>query len=93
MKRILVACGQGVATSTIVLNRLRDEMASRGLDGAYSITQCKVGEVRSKADEHDFVVATAQIDGLDIPYVNGVPLLTGIGADAVWNRIAELITA
>lgn len=93
MKRILVACGQGVATSTIVLNRMRDELSARGLDGAYTITHCKVSEVRSKQDEHDFVVATALISDLDIPYVNGVPLLTGIGADEVWDRIEELVRA
>ncbi|WP_308615955.1 PTS sugar transporter subunit IIB [uncultured Enorma sp.] len=91
MKRILVACGQGVATSTIVLNRFKEAMKERGVDGQYTTTQCKVGEVHSKADQYDFVVATAVISDPGIPFVNGVPILTGVGADKVWDQIAELI--
>jgi len=94
LKRILVACGQGVATSTMVLGRLKGAMEKRGLDGKYTVVQCKVLEILSKADGFDFVIATAQMPpGLKIPGVNGVPILTGIGVEKVYDQIAELIRA
>lgn len=92
MKKILLACSTGVATSTIVINRLNQAMESRGLKGQYMITQCKTGEVAAKQDDYDFVVATAQLPPLKIDVINGVPLLTGIGAEAIWNDIAKRIT-
>lgn len=91
MKKVILACGMGVATSTIVMNRMKEAMAKRGLDGAYTVLQCKVAEVPSKAAGHDLIVATTRIPDLGIPFVNGVPLLTGVGAEKVWDEIAEVI--
>lgn len=91
MKRILLACSAGVATSTVVINRLNKAMESRGLKGQYMITQCKVGEVAAKQDTYDFVVATTQMPSLKIDIIYGVPLLTGIGAEAIWDDIARRI--
>jgi len=31
-KKILVACGTGVATSTVVVNKVKESLAARGLD-------------------------------------------------------------
>ena len=91
MKRILLACGMGVATSTVVLNRLKENMAKRGLDGKYTTTQCKIAEVPVKAEGYDLIVATTRVPDVGVPFINGVPLLTGVGADKVWDQIADAI--
>lgn len=92
MKRVILACGMGVATSTVVLNRMKEAMAKRGLDGTYTVLQCKVAEVPAKAEGHDLIVATTRVPDLGIPFVNGVPLLTGVGAEKVWDEIAEILS-
>lgn len=91
MKRILLACGMGVATSTVVVNRLHEQMKARGLEGTYTATQCKIAEVPTKADDFDFVIATTRVPEVGKTVINGVPLLTGIGAAKIWDEVAELL--
>ncbi|MDR1389755.1 MAG: PTS sugar transporter subunit IIB [Treponema sp.] len=92
MKRILLACGTAVATSTVVTNRLMEAMKKRGLEGKFTTSQCKIAEILSKVSNFDILVSNAKAPaGITIPVINGLPLLTGIGAEKVWDEIAELI--
>jgi PTS system galactitol-specific IIB component len=92
MKRILLACGTAVATSTVVTSRLNDAMKKRGLAGKYICSQCKIAEIPSKVPNFDILIANAKAPpGVTIPTINGLPLLTGVGAEKVWDEIAELI--
>lgn len=92
MKRILLACGTGVATSTMVNSRLDEAMKKRGLAGKYTTVQCKIAEVASKAENFDLIIATTKPPaGLTKPFIDGLPLLTGVGAEKVWDEIAEHI--
>jgi PTS system galactitol-specific IIB component len=92
MKRILLACGTAVATSTVVTNRLNDAMKKRGLTGKYTCSQCKIAEIPSKVANFDILIVNAKVPpSVTIPTINGFPLLTGIGAEKVWDEIAELI--
>ena len=40
MKRILVACGNGIATSTVVATKIREKCEDNGIP--VSVTQCKL---------------------------------------------------
>ena len=92
MKRILLACGTAVATSTVVTHRLDEAMKKRGLAGKYTTSQCKIAEIPSKVANFDILIANAKApSGITIPTINGLPLLTGVGAEKVWDEIAELI--
>lgn len=91
MKRLLLACGMGVATSTVVMNRLHEAMEKRGLKGQYTTGQCKIAEVPVKASGYDLIIATTRVPDVGVPVVNGIPLLTGVGADKVWDEVADLI--
>ena len=75
MKRILVACGNGIATSTV------------------SVTQCKLLEVESKADDFDLLVTTGKFTGgnVNIPVVGAISLLTGINEDATLNELLSYL--
>ena len=42
MKKIVVACGSGVATSTAVNSKIKDLLDSNGLAGTYHIVQCDI---------------------------------------------------
>ena len=45
MKRILVACGNGIATSTVVATKIREKCEENGI--AVTVTQCKLLEVNA----------------------------------------------
>lgn len=88
-KRILVACGTAIATSTHVADRLGRELAARHIDAA--ITQCRVSEIAAYADDVDVVVSTALAGpSYGVPVVSGVPFLTGIGEE---EAIREVLRA
>jgi PTS system galactitol-specific IIB component len=85
-KKVLVICGTGVATSTVVATKIRDSCASRGLDVA--VTQGKVMDLINGTTDADLIVATTQIpDSVTVPVVAGLPFLTGIGLDATLDDI------
>lgn len=95
MKKIIVACGAGVVTSTTAMNKLNEELSARGFEEGkdYKLIQTSVQSVASMADEADMAITTTQYDNDDIkiPVLNGLPLLTGIGTDAVIDKVEELI--
>jgi PTS system galactitol-specific IIB component len=89
-RRVLVACGTAIATSTHVANRLTREFAARNLDVA--ITQCRVTEIGAYADDVDVVVTTAAMTpSFAVPVVSGVPFLTGIGDDETMTQILRAL--
>lgn len=86
MKKILVACGTAIATSTVVARKIEEELAKR--DISVQTTQCKASEVRSKLDGHDLVVTTTFVsDTGDVPVIQTVSFLTGLGIDADIEKI------
>jgi PTS system galactitol-specific IIB component len=88
MKRILVVCGTGVATSTVVVNKVREHLKSRGVEA--QILQGKVMDLVHGDVDADLVVATTEVPaGLSVPSVPALPLLTGIGEDSVYQQIDE----
>jgi galactitol PTS system EIIB component len=90
MKRILVACGTAIATSTVVAKKLEEKLSARGL--AVKIDQCKASEVGSKAHGYDLVVSTTEVDDAKgKPLVRTLSFLTGIGIDADVEKIAKIL--
>ena len=61
MKRILVACGNGIATSTVVATKIREKCEENGI--AVTVTQCKLLEVNTKAYNFDLLVTTGKFTG------------------------------
>ena len=52
MKKIVVACGSGVATSTAVGHKIADLLDANGLSGQYHIVQCSIAEAPSQCSNH-----------------------------------------
>lgn len=87
-KKVLVACGTAVATSTVVARKIEDELKKRGIE--VSITQCKASEVPSKAEGHDLIVTTTFVtDAKNVPVIHSVSFLTGIGIEKDVEKIIE----
>lgn len=90
MKKIVLACGAGVATSAAVAQKVSQLLDSNGYEGKYEIVQCTIPEAKSACDDADLLIATAvPPEGLKCPYVNGVPFLTGIGRPAAEQEVLD----
>jgi galactitol PTS system EIIB component len=89
----LIVCADGVATSSIVIVTLRDELEERGVEPEF--VQGRVLDVEStvKSRNFDFIISTAgtSFDTGDIPIISGVPFLTGIGRDQTIDQIMGII--
>ncbi len=89
---IVVSCGTAIATSTHVALKLKEILGERGL--SIHTIQCRVSEVTDYADQADLVVTTAQIPfDLNVPIINGLPFLTGVGIKEVIDSIEKELTA
>ncbi|RJK97744.1 PTS sugar transporter subunit IIB [Vallicoccus soli] len=85
-KSVLVICGTGVATSTVVATKVKEHCAERGLD--VTVRQGKVMDLVSGSADADLVVATTQVPAsVTVPVVAGLPFLTGVGLDATLDEI------
>ncbi|MFT8315645.1 MAG: PTS sugar transporter subunit IIB [Clostridium sp.] len=90
MKRVLVACGNGIATSTVVATKIREACEDQGLNIA--VTQCKLLEVESKVADYDLLVTTGKFEGeaVNVPVIGAMSLLTGFGEE---ETIEEIVNA
>jgi PTS system galactitol-specific IIB component len=94
VKRILLACGSGIVTSTAVRAKIEKELNDRGYAGKFKIDQCKIAEVVSKAHGADFVISTTmKPTELKLPFVRAVSFLTGIGTEQTMSEIIALMDA
>lgn len=92
MKNILLACGSGIATSTVVHKKIADILDENGFQGQYKITQCKVSEAPAKSANYDFLIATTMPPkGLECDFVSGVCFLTGVNTTPAIGKIFELM--
>jgi PTS system galactitol-specific IIB component len=89
-KRVLVACGTAIATSTVVAKAIEEGLAARGIQ--VITRQCKAAEVTALAKDFDLVVTTTPVPtDLGIPVIQTLAFLTGIGKDQVLDQIAEIL--
>ncbi|AIF49922.1 PTS sugar transporter subunit IIB [Pelosinus sp. UFO1] len=93
-KRVLVLCGNGVATSTVACKKIQDYMA--GAHVRCEVIQAKIGELASYADKVDVIVLMAM--GAALPeiankplLIKGLPFLTGMGLPETLEQIKQHI--
>ncbi len=89
-KRILVACGTAIATSTVVAIAIEEAMKARGIP--VITRQCKATEVRGLASGYDLIVTTTPVPkDLNVPVIQTLAFLTGVGKEAVIEQIANAL--
>lgn len=79
-KRILVVCGSGIATSTILANAVRELLDARGV--SHEIDQANVISVPQILDDYHLVVTTVPgvMKNVNVPVISGIPFITGINS-------------
>ncbi len=91
-KRILIACGSGIVTSTIARKKIEALLDAHSYKGHYEIVQVPLSTASEKSKDCDFIVATAiKPSELHCPFVDGTPYLMGRGEDGANEQILKLI--
>ena len=92
MKKIVLACGSGIATSTAVAQKVTDLLNKNGYEGQFNIVQCAIAEAKSQCEGANLLSATTVApEGISCPYVSGVPFLTGVGRPAAEQQILDIM--
>lgn len=93
VKRIIVACGSGVATSNVAAEKLRNLLGERGIHADVRAVDIKSLEAEAKvADLLVSITPYAIRDKeLPIPSLNGIPLLTGVGVSKLVDQIVDTL--
>ncbi|MCM3213185.1 PTS galactitol transporter subunit IIB [Niallia taxi] len=90
MKKVIVACGGAVATSTVAANKIRDLLKEKNIPA--DVSQCRVSELASKASGADLIVTTAKVDrDYGVPVIHGVAFISGVGVDKTKQQILDVL--
>lgn len=90
MKKLLVVCGAGHATSTIAVSKLEKWLKEEGLADQVKIYQSKIADELKRMDDYDAVVSTTIApDSIKDKVTNGLGLLTGMGTEQIFAEIRE----
>lgn len=90
-KKILVVCGNGIASSSIMVSVLQDFLKEEKISGVTveksSLMDCNA----DKYNSYDLVVSSTKIDNpaVTTPIIVGAGLLTGIGEDEIFDQVKE----
>lgn len=91
MKTIIVACGSGIATSTMISEGVKELLQKHGIEA--TIIQCNVTEIGGYADHADLIVTSLQLESsFQVPVVKAVSFLTGIGRLETEQEILRHLT-
>ena len=86
--KILIACGSGVATSTVIADRVKRLCEENGFN--VNIQQVKVVQVENMSKEYDLIVASTKIpETVTTPYVFAINYLTGVNREKTDADIIE----
>lgn len=88
MKKLLVVCGAGHATSTIAVAKVKEWLTKEGLIDQVQIYQSKIADELNHIDDYDAVISTTIVpNSIKDKVINGLGLLTGMGADQIYSDV------
>lgn len=89
-KRVIVACGGAIATSTVAANKIRELMKANGIDG--EVKQTRITELEAEKEGADLIVTTAKVKKeFGVPLIHGVAFISGIGIDKLEQQILAVL--
>lgn len=89
-KVILVTCGTGIATSTVVCKKVEDLIAANNLNAR--VIQCKISEVPGyEADADLLVTTTIASRTYTIPVIKAINYLTNINPQKIDQAIIDAL--
>ena len=90
-KKIIVACGGAVATSTLAAEEIKELCKENNIK--LDLVQCRINEINTFIDDVDLICTTARMDQTfgDIPIVHGMPFVSGVGIDQLNDKILSIL--
>ena len=90
-RKIIVACGGAVATSTMAEEEIKELCEANNI--SVELVQCRVNEIETYMDGVDLICTTAKVDRTfgDIPVVHGMPFISGVGIEALQQKILTIL--
>ena len=79
MKKLLIVCGAGHATSTIAVAKVSAWLEKEGYSDKVKIYQSKIADELNKT--------TIVPDSIKDKVIQGLPLLNGMGVDQVYDQL------
>lgn len=91
-KRIIIACGAGLATSTMILEKVKGILEEAGID--YSISQSQIYELDSYDGKADLFVTSMKLDETKYktPIVVGTSFLIGVNEEETKDKIINILS-
>lgn len=89
-KKVLVACGAGIATSTVVCDKVETLIKENNIDA--QVIQCKIAEVASKQDSADLIISTTILPTTyKIPAIIATAYISGINTKSLDKKILDAL--
>lgn len=92
MIRLVVACGGGIFTTTVVTDQLKEILRKEKIE--FKVTPAKITEIAGIRDQ-DLIITTGKTgakNDKNIPIMVGISLLTGVGTEQfVKEFVAKII--
>lgn len=89
-KKIIVACGGAVATSTIVAHKIEEFCKQNQVD--VEICQVRLSEIRANLDGASLIIPTGKVnEDYGVPVISGMPFIAGVGVERVEAEILQLL--
>ena len=91
MKTIIIACGSGIATSTLLADSVIEFCESNGI--SVRVIQCSISEIDSYEMMGDLIVSSTSLSrSYSIPAVNGIGFITGMGLEEAQEEILKYLS-
>ena len=95
MKRIIVACGGGIATSATTATKINMRLEEMGLSGQAQAEAVDIKSLDMYMSNADlYVSVTPMAKGMPeypIPVISGMPFLIGVGIDTAMDQIVSIL--
>lgn len=88
-KKVIVACGGAVATSTIAANKIVELGKKNGVE--IDICQVRISEIESNLPA-DLIVTTSKVKrDYGVPLFTGMPFISGVGVEKTEASILNVL--
>lgn len=90
MKKIVIACGAGLATSSMVKDKVEEVLKKNNIK--VKIIQCTLTEVDTYDGDIDLIITTMKVrKKYESPVISGSAYLSGVNEDAITKQIIDIL--
>ncbi|MBF1072796.1 MAG: PTS sugar transporter subunit IIB [Solobacterium sp.] len=90
MKTIVIACGAGLATSSMVKDKVEGILKKNGIQ--FKTIQCTLSEVDNYDGDVDLIITTMKVrKKYQSPVISGSSYLSGVGEEIITEQIIDIL--